>query len=185
MSRKHCRTLVRSRGKRVLNAYNRMVAHFSYAQLTENWREWKYRTISQRQAEQLVSAGEAERITREKDGAVQVVGYKALTPTSWERPSPATLTFSTMCAVAKRSMDVKHPKDFRLTRRERDELVKFDVWALIGDKRAVAVRPRISDAERKRAESLLGIKHPKKTFMDLLHAIVEIGQEERKLAAEA
>lgn len=149
MSRKHCRTRVRSRGKFVLNPYTRMVEHFAYAQLTDNWREWKFRTISQRQAQQLVMAGEAEAVTREKDGVVQLVGYRALTPTNWERPSPATLTFSTMCAVAKRAM----AEGDKLTRRERDELVKFDVWALIGDKGLV--RPKISAADLRRAESLM------------------------------
>jgi hypothetical protein len=168
MSRKHCRTRVRSRGKVVLNAYSRMVAHFAYAQLSENWREWKFRTISERQAEQLVAAGEAERITQETHRtitlsaggtntvkAVEVVGYRALSPTSWERPLPAMLTFGTMRAVAKRALGETKSGGERLSRRERDELNRFDVWALIGDDKAVAVRPRTSAAYMRRALSLM------------------------------
>lgn len=148
--RKRCRSRVRSRGKVVLNAYTRMVAYFAYAQLSERWREWTFRTISQRQAETLVAAGEAIPITREIDGKVQIVGYRALNPVSWERPSPATLTHGTMQAVLLESYNE------RLTRRQRDEILKYRVWALIGDDKAVAVRPRISDAERKLALKLLG-----------------------------
>lgn len=153
MPRKHCRTHVRSRGKLVLNAYTRQVSYFAYIQDSEIWTQWKMRTISQRQAEQLVAAGEAEEIWRMKDETVQVVGYRALTPTSWERPSPATLTFATMVAVGRRAMP-----SCRLTRRQRDEVTKFDVWPLIGDTKAVAVRPKISDADRRNAENLLDVK---------------------------
>jgi hypothetical protein len=127
-----------------------MVAYFAYAQLSEKWREWSFRTISQRQAETLVAAGEAVPVTREVDGVVQTVGYRALQPTSWERPSPATLTHGTMTAVLHESYHE------RLTRRQRNEILKYRVWALIGDDKAVAVRPRISDAERRFAEKLLG-----------------------------
>ena len=150
--RKHCRTRVRSRGKVILNADTRLVPYFAYLQKSERWREWTFRSISQRQAEMLVSAGEAERITREKDGVVQTVGYRALTPTSWGRPSPATLTFGTMKAVGNA---VGEKLELHLSRRERDEILKFTVWPLIGDTKAVAVRPRISEADRKAAERLL------------------------------
>lgn len=150
--RKRSRGRVRTRGKIVLNAYTRMVAYFAYAQVSQRWREWSFRTVSQRQAEALVAAGEAESITRFHDGAVRVVGYRALKPTSWERPSPATLTAGTLCAVGNA---VGRPEEIRLTRYERNEIVKFQVWALIGDTKAVAVRPRISEADRRLAEGLL------------------------------
>jgi hypothetical protein len=146
---KRCRNKVRNRGKLVLNAMSRLVNYFAYVQDSEIWTDWKFRTISQKQAENLVLAGEAEVITREKDGVVQVVGYRALTPTSWEEPSPATLTFATMRAVGKQAQGC------RLTRRERDHVFKFKVWPLIGDDKAVAVRPRISEADRRFAESCL------------------------------
>lgn len=150
--RKHCRSRVRSRGKLVLTPYTKMVAHFAYAQPSEKWKDWNFRTISLREALNLVAAGEAEAVTREKDGAVQVVGYRALTPTSWERPSPASLTFATLNAV---SNHVGEPKDLQVSRKDRMEYVKFKVWPLIGDTKAVAVRPRISDEDRVLAEKLL------------------------------
>jgi hypothetical protein len=140
---------VRSRGKVVLNAYSRMVAYFAYTQLTDKWREWTFRSVSQRQAELLVAAGEATAVTRLQDGAVRIVGYRALKPTSWERPSPATLTFATMVAVGNNEAQAK------LTRRERMEIIKFKVWPLIGDTKAVCVRPRISAEDRRMAEAIL------------------------------
>ena len=161
--RKRSLNLVRTRGKRVLNSYNRMVRHFAYAQLSQRWAEWTFRTISERQALQLVAAGEAIAITRQVDGIVQTVGYQAITPTSWELPSPATLTLATTNAVAN-AVGIA-PK---LTRRERDEIFKFKVWALIGDTKAVAVRPRISDADRAEAEKLLAT--PESARLLKLHA---------------
>jgi hypothetical protein len=152
----------------VLNAYTRMVAYFAYSQRTEKWLEWNFRTVSQRQAELLAAAGEAVPIPREVDGIVQIVGYRALKPTSWERPSPATLTFGTMCAVGNQDADGKEVEPrYRLSRRERQEIVKFKVWALIGDTKAVAVRPRISEADRKLALKLLGpdFVHPSMSGM--------------------
>lgn len=147
--RKRCRSRVRSRGKIVLNSYTRKVAYFAYAQTTERWREWTFRTKSQRAAEQLVAAGEAEAVVRMIDGVVQVVGYRALTPTSWERPSPTTLTYGTMVAVGNDEAGAK------LSGWERREILKFRVWPLIGDTRAIAVRPRLSAEERRIAEGLL------------------------------
>lgn len=157
--RKHCRSRVRSRGKVVLNSYTRLVAYFAYLQQSDKWKEWTFRTVSQRQAELLVSAGEATQVTRQVDGVVRIVGYRALKPTSWERPSPATLTFGTMCAVGNQDADGKEDiaARYRLTRHEQREIVKFKVWALIGDTKAVAVRPRITDAERALAMKLLGL----------------------------
>lgn len=146
---RRCRNRVRSRGKLILNSYNRMVRYFAYIQPSLSWREWKWRQLSQREAQNLVAGGEAERIVRMVDGELQVVGYRALSPTSWERPSPATLTHSTMVAVG------KNAQGCRLTSREKREVEKFKVWPLIGDTRAIAVRPRMSDAERRAAETLL------------------------------
>lgn len=153
--RKHCRTRVRSRGKVVLNATSRMVAYFAYAQGSLKWSEWAFRTISQRQAQILEAAGEAERITRLVDGTVQVVGYRALKPTSWERPSPCTLTLATMVAVGREAQGCT------LTRRQRDEVVKFRVWPLIGDSRAIAVRPPMTVEERRTAETMLVRGYPR------------------------
>jgi hypothetical protein len=146
MRRRH-RTKILTRRKQVLNSYNRMVAHYAYLQASSKWSEWTYRTISLRQAENLVAAGEVERVTRMVDGAVQTVGFRALKPTSWEHPSPATLTFATMIAVGN--------ADGRLTRREEMEVIKFRLWPLIGDNRAIRVGPAMTPAERLSAEKLL------------------------------
>jgi hypothetical protein len=146
---KRCRNRVRSRGKLVLNSYNRMVQHFAYVQCSEHWKDWAFRTISLRQAEILVIDGEAERVTRLVDGEVQVVGYRALNPTRWERPSPTTLTLSTMIAVGKRAQHCL------LKRHEEREIMRFIVWPLIGDTKATCVRPPMTTMERRCAESVL------------------------------
>lgn len=159
--RKRSRTRVRTRGKVVLTPYTRMVALFHYAQHSNKWREWAFRTVSQRQAESLVSMGEAAPLMRFHDGAVRLVGYVATTPVRMDRPSPTTLTFGTLCAVSNQDalgQDVA-PR-FQLTRREKREIVKFRVWPLIGDTKAVAVRPRISEDERRFAEKLLAASYP-------------------------
>jgi hypothetical protein len=154
--RKHARGRVRSRGRLVLNARTQMVAHFAYIQCAPKWTDWNFRTISLAKALQLVALGEAEAITRQKGGFVQVVGYRALKPTNWEKPSPTTLTYATMVAVGNAdALNLGRDDRYRLSRRECDEIVKFRVWPLIGDTRAVAVRPRITDAERLIAEKLL------------------------------
>ncbi len=141
--------------KRVLNPYSRMVAHFAYAQPSERWNEWSFRLISARQAQAMVECGEAAWISREvttPQGELQVqpVGIRALQPTNWEHPTPCTLTVATTHAVAL-ATDGRQ----RLTRRQRAEVLRFKVWPLIGDTKAVAVRPRISAEDRRVAENLL------------------------------
>lgn len=71
---------------------------------------------------------------------------------SASEPTPATLTFSTMKAVA-----IAQPM-VRLSRYERNQVKKFKVWGLIGDTKAVAVRPRMSESELAEARKLLGIR---------------------------
>ncbi|MDP9039815.1 MAG: hypothetical protein M3O02_11180 [Acidobacteriota bacterium] len=153
--RKHARGRVRSRKRLVLNAYSRQVAHYAYIQDSEIWRNWTFRTISEREAKALMACGEAQPVTREVDGELRLVGYRATTPTSWERPSPATLTFATMEAAA----------GLRSGRRAADEVMKFRVWALIGDTKAVCVRPRMTDDELREAEKLLGMSESERMFM--------------------
>jgi hypothetical protein len=154
--RKKCLTRVRSRGTLIRNAYNCMVRHFAYTQDSTDWEKWNYRSISQRSAEILAKDGLAERVTRRVDGVVQTVGYKALQPTSWEKPSPATLTFGTMQAVGYHTTAAnKCDPKYRMTRGERDHVIKFRVWPLVGDTKAVAVRPPMTPIERHFAEQLL------------------------------
>lgn len=147
--RKPSRHRTRSRGRRVLTAATQMVALFAYAQIVDNWREWSFRTVTRRRAERMVEDGKAQAITRMDGGFVRVVGYRETEPARIERRSPSTLTFGTMQAVA---ADALH---LRLSQGQRNEVLKFRVWPLIGDTRAVAVRPRMTDAERRLAEKLL------------------------------
>lgn len=152
-ARQRCRTP--QLGNRVLNPYTRMVAHFAYIQPSERWTEWNFRLISARQAQLLVDCGEAvwvarEVVTPEGEREVTDIGIRALTPTSWERPSPCTLTLATTNAVG-----LAADGEAELTRRQRAEYLKFRVWPLIGDTKAIAVRPRISEVDRRMAENLL------------------------------
>ena len=138
MPRTHCTTRVRTRGHFRLNKDTRMVSLLCIA---GNWR-----TISERQADNMVEGGEAEkRFGEHGDPYWEQIAADA------SRPSPTTLTEGTMHAVA-------NAKDGRLSGAERRQVEKFKVWALIGDTKAIAVRPRISVEERRQAEKLLGIK---------------------------
>jgi len=153
--RKHARNRVRTRGKRVLNANTRLVPYFGYAQISQNWRDWSFRSISQAKALELEREGEAEAITRMVDGFVRIVGYRAKKPIRVDRPSPTTLTLATMVAVGNATLDAKGKRP-ELTPAERHQVEKFQVWALIGDDKACAVRPRITEAEHRLAMKLLG-----------------------------
>jgi hypothetical protein len=166
--RKNCHTRVRSRGHVVLTNYTRMVRYYSFVQpLDERRREVKWqgwtnvRSISLRSALQRVADGQAIAITRSVPdylsgvaGAMQVevVGYRALQPVRSERTSPTTLTLETMQAVSN-AVDGAALQGY-----ERRELEKFQVWAFIGDTKAVAVRPRTSEADRRVAMGLLSVR---------------------------
>jgi hypothetical protein len=163
MARKHCSTRVRSRGKVVLDPDTVKVKRYHCAQLPgANWREWTFYTISLRKAKELERDKEVERITRLVDGAVLCVGYRSLEPEAMVDPTAATLTLATTNAVAKRA-GLEHAKQNRLdicdrdrlTRREQRQVEKFLVWPLIGDTKAVAVRPRMYPQERRMAEAVL------------------------------
>jgi hypothetical protein len=113
------------------------------------WRDWSFQTVSQAKAEGAVTRGEAERIVRrDDDGVVKVVGYKRTKASQIVRRSSSSLTFSTLNAVA------NYVGGSTLSRHERHEVERFITWPLIGDTRAVAVRPPISDAQRKQAMGL-------------------------------
>jgi hypothetical protein len=167
--RKNCHTRVRSRGHVVLTNYTRMVRYYSFVQpLDERRREVKWqgwtnvRSISLRSALQRVADGQAIAITRSVPdylsgvaGAMQVevVGYRALQPVRSEGPPPpTTLTEETMQAVSN-AVGGAALQDY-----ERRELEKFQVWAFIGDTKAVAVRPRTSEADRRVAMGLLSVR---------------------------
>jgi hypothetical protein len=141
------RTKVLTRRKLVPTNYSRKVAHFANNQLSPKWQEWTFRTISLRQALIMEAAGEVDRITREVDGAVQIVGFLAKNPSIPGNPTPATLTLATLNAVSNR--------DGRLTRGEELQVIKFLAWPMIGDTKAVCVRPPMTVAERRYAENVL------------------------------
>jgi hypothetical protein len=76
-----------------------------------------------------------------------------------QNPSPCTLTMSVMKSVSGEGLSGPHSIDNgALDGVEEGMRIKFHVWALVGDTRAVCVRPRISDDDRRRAEKLLGLK---------------------------
>lgn len=155
----------RCRGTLVRNRHNTLVAMFYMNQSTADWRNWGYRMLSQAKAEELEREGRAERVIRSveqdifgEDGqvcgsqkVVMTVGWRMQEVMRSERPSPTTLTMSTSRAVSGEFLRGDRP-----TRGERALIAKFVSWPLIGDTKAVAVRPRITPGERRHAESLLG-----------------------------
>lgn len=130
------------RSRNVVTPYNRLVALFRYQDKDIRWRDRLFRTVSLRAAQELELTGQAQKVIRWIEGVPTLVGYQAMAPIRAERPSPTTLTFHTLQCV---SGEVDHPS----------EVLKYLVWPLIGDHKAVAVRPRISAAERRVAEKLL------------------------------
>ena len=133
---------------------NDLVCLFGYLQDSGHWDGWNYRSVSLRKARELEAEGKANPVVRKTDAGVQIVGYKMLVPMRLERPSPTTLTMATSRAVSGeyhggRSGD-------RPTAREFDHLVKFTCWPLVGDSKAVAVRPRQTEQERQLALDLVG-----------------------------
>jgi hypothetical protein len=121
----------------------------AYAQESTDWRMWRARHVSLRKALEMVAASEAQAITRKSANGI-ITFYRETKPSRAGSPTPCTLTLSTMLAVG-RSKDGSKAK---LEPREYNEVVKFRVWPLIGDTRAVAVRPRITPREKAFAEKL-------------------------------
>jgi hypothetical protein len=133
----------------VLSAATRMVKLFDYLQTAPQWRQWGFQTTSQAKAERMVGRSEAERIVRrDDDGLVRVVGYRRTKGAQMARRSSSSLTFATLKAVA------SYAGGGQMSRWERKEVERFVVWPLVGDTHAVAVRPAISEAQRKLANSL-------------------------------
>lgn len=148
--RKAYRQVVRTRGN-----YSQMVCHFAYAQTSPRWKEWKFRSISLRQALQLVKDGEATPITRDIDGTIYTVGFQALSPTAASRPSATTLTVATTLAVGNAAaLPGQRPA---LTPQERAEILKFELWPFIHDTRAALTGPRATPAECRKAMRLAGV----------------------------
>jgi hypothetical protein len=68
------------------------------------------------------------------------------------------LDLRVMKSVAGEGLSGPHTVSDLFERQEESLRNKFMVWPLIGDTKAVAVRPRISAEDRRRAEKLLGLK---------------------------
>ena len=128
---------------------NQPVMMASYIQDTMNWQAWRGRAVTLRTASAMVAADEAEVVTRRTANGI-ITFFRETKPARASESSPTTLTMATMHAVAR--------SEEHLTPGEKAHVLKFRVWALIGDTKAVTVRPRISAEERKLAESLLGGK---------------------------
>lgn len=138
-----------------LTRSNQAVVMFAFSRIQQDWRTWWYRSMSLRTAMKLVAAGDAEELLIETENGPTVF-FRETTPPgpmlNAERncyQSPTTLTVATMNAVA-----IAEP-GVRLTRAEKAHVDKFKVWPLIGDTKAVAIRPRMTDSERSSAQKLM------------------------------
>lgn len=143
---------------------NHYVMVFAYWRVAHDRRTWWYRSLPLREVQKMVERREAIEVEIETDNGSAVAYQEVWTPGMQSDAdngrkiyrSPATLTLATMNAIAVAEPHVK------LTRAEQAQVEKFTVWPLIGDTKAVAVRPRMSDEQRRAAEKLLGAKlqHP-------------------------
>lgn len=76
-----------------------------------------------------------------------------------QNPSPCTLDMRVLKSVSGEGLAGPHSVDDRSLQGQEESLrTKFMVWPLVGDTKAVCVRPRISADDRRRAEKLLGLK---------------------------
>jgi hypothetical protein len=120
---------------------------FRYTQESASWREWTYRTVSLRKALEMLAAGEADLVERKTENGL-VTMFKESKPSRAAGPSPCTLTLKTLQAVAQRALHCP------LSGGERAQIVKYMLWPFIGDTLAVAVRPKVTERERRAAASL-------------------------------
>jgi hypothetical protein len=145
--------LCRSRRTLILSDSTKKVSLFAYEQLSERWREWKYRTVSMERVNRLLAKGEVEPVTRETGRGVEVVGYRCLFPTKQRRPTPTTLTMATMHAVANA---VGNQAELQLTWSEEKQVAKFLLWPFEFDrKNPSTVGPRVTAVEQGRARHAL------------------------------
>ena len=130
---------------------NQYVTVFAHSRVEHDRRTWWYRSLPLRDALKMETRGEIRRIDVGGSIAYQEM-FAASNCSESSRllyRSPATLTLATMNAVAIAENNVQ------LSPGEHAQVVKFKVWGLIGDTKAVAVRPRMSESERAEAEKLL------------------------------
>lgn len=165
MGKRFGRVRERVRGFELVRRESERVPLFNELQLGK-WRTWSWNEqVSLSRGERMVEAGKAERITRQVDGFVQVVGYRLLRTDRPHRCSPTTLTLGTMERVANAVAGDKRDEQHAL-------VVKFHVWQDVpetfrdaagnfvpaGVYKSPTVRPRVTLEEHKRAWGLLKIK---------------------------
>jgi hypothetical protein len=140
---------VRIRACQAQTTYTRKEVLFGYNQSSSNWREWTYKTISQRAMGKLTAGGDVEPISRmDDDGKVRVVGHRATRPIRKSDASPQCLNAATMAVAAMGEKDEWTPAD-------EAQLDKFRLWPFIGDNRATCVRSRPTAIETGYLETLL------------------------------
>lgn len=147
--RRPSKSRVRIRACKALTTYTRKVVCFAYHQSSNNWRDWTWRMISQREMRILLAGGDVEPVTRmTDDGSVQLVGYKATRAVRIKESTPGSLTTRTMAAAAMKPSD-------EFTRSEARELGKYRLWPFVGDDRATRVWPRPTAIETGYLDALL------------------------------
>jgi hypothetical protein len=147
--RARARSRVRIRACQAQTTYTRRETLFGYSQSSSNWREWTYKTISQRAMAKLTAGGDVTPVSRmDDDGKVRVVGYRATRPIRRSDESPSSLNAGTMYVAAMREQEEK-------TRGEEAQLDKFRLWSFVGDDRATCVRPRPTAIETGYLNALL------------------------------
>lgn len=137
---------------------------FAYWRIAHFRETWWYRSLPLSEVLRMVARGQAFEVQIETDNGLAVAYQEVAVPGQTSDAengrkiyrSPATLTLASMNAVAIAERHVK------LTRAEQAQVEKVTVWPLIGDTKATAVRPRMSEEQRRQAEKLLGYPNPGK-----------------------
>jgi hypothetical protein len=138
--RKARKSRVRVRACQALTTYTRLQRCFSYIQDTLDWTKWTYKLVSQRQIAILLAAGDVQPVTRQVDGKVEIVGYRAMRPIRRSDVSPACLNAATMNVAAMGSHD-------SMSRGEAAQLARYRLWPFTGDSRARLTGPRPTETE--------------------------------------
>jgi hypothetical protein len=130
-----------------LNAYSCQAEKLSDSELP-------FRQVTWAQGLSKVNKGEA---TWEyaRNGAIK--GIRFTEKQRVRKASPCTLTKRVMQAVSGEGLSGIHEIRDGHESEEQALRAKFDVWGLVGDTKAVCVRPRMTQEEIRKAQKLLGI----------------------------
>lgn len=131
-----------------LNAYS-----FQCEKLSES--DLPMRQVSWAEGLKMVKDGKADW----EYGRAGIKGIRFREKQRAQNPTPCTLDMRVIKSVSGEGLAGPHSVDDRSLQGQEESLrTKFMVWPLIGDTKAVCVRPRISAEDRRRAEKLLGLK---------------------------